>query len=78
MNVLIRKCVAVVALLLLTVGCAAQQPKSPTSTQYPRKPADNPERKSGPAMLFLEAAEKDADPENVIVIPPDQVEKKPE
>jgi hypothetical protein len=38
--------------------------------KYPRKPADDPERKSGPAMFFYEAAEKDADPNTIIITPP--------
>ena len=54
--------------LLLVSSCAS--PPSTTADKYPSKPADNPERKSGPAMFFLEAAEEDADPNKVIVIPP--------
>jgi len=53
--------------LLLLSGCARQE----TDMKYPRKPADNPERKSGLPMLIYEAAEEDADINtNVIVIPP--------
>ncbi len=63
---------------LLLVSCAsAPSPDSPQeATKYPRKPADDPERKSGPAMLFYEAAEEDADPARVIVIPPDNKKTK--
>ncbi len=57
------------SVLLLLGGCAAPD-KENGVMKYPRKPADNPERKSGPAMLFYEAAEEDADPNDVIVIPP--------
>lgn len=59
--------------ILLLASCAAPNPEQPqTSVKYPKKPADNPERKSGPAMLFYEAAEADADPGNIVVTPPDQ------
>jgi len=57
-------------LMLLFCSCASAPPPG-TAEKYPRKPADNPERKSGPAMLFYEAAEEDADPDKIIVIPPD-------
>ena len=56
--------------LLLLVSSCASPPPADIADKYPRKPADNPERKSGPAMFFLEAAEEDADPNKVIVIPP--------
>lgn len=59
-----------IVLLFLLGGCvvSGQQEKQ---LRYPRKPMHDPERKSGPAMLLYEAAEADADPGNVIVIPPD-------
>ena len=50
------------------IGCARQQQGTPM--KYPRKQVENPERKSGPAMFFYEAAEEDADVNNVIVTPP--------
>lgn len=56
---------------ILFSGCAANTPQ-PKVEKYPRKPAVSDERKSGPAMLFYEAAEEDADPNNVIVIPPEE------
>jgi len=56
--------------MLLFCSCASA-PSPATAEKYPRKPADNPERKSGPAMLFYEAAEEDADPNQVIVTPPE-------
>jgi hypothetical protein len=55
--------------ILLFSSCA-NSPHVESAEKYPRKPADNPERKSGPAMFFLEAAEEDADPNKVIVTPP--------
>ena len=58
-----------VGISLLISSCATPPPAD-TTDKYPSKPADNPERKSGPAMFFLEAAEEDADPNKVIVIPP--------
>ncbi len=61
--------IIVVAALLFSLagGCSVHQEKT---EKYPRKPADDPERKSGPAMFFYEAAEEDADLNNVIVTPP--------
>ncbi len=56
-----------VTLLLGSCGSIIQ---TDSIEKYPRKPADEPERKSGPAMLFYEAAEQDADPANIIVTPP--------
>ena len=56
--------------LLLLISSCASPPPADTTDKYPSKPAENPERKSGPAMFFLEAAEEDADPNKVIVIPP--------
>ena len=57
-------------LSLLTGGCAEPAPEQ-TTMKYPKMPADDSERKSGPAMLFYEAAEEAADPStNVIVTPP--------
>jgi len=58
--------------VLMLVACAPVT-ETNSAEKYPRKPADDPERKSGPAMLFYEAAEEDADPSKVIVIPPDSV-----
>jgi hypothetical protein len=57
---------------LLVLSSCATPPPAETTGKYPSKPADNPERKSGPAMFFLEAAEEDADPNKVIVIPPSE------
>lgn len=59
--------VATALILCLAGGCSVHQEKT---EKYPRKPADDPERKSGPAMFFYEAAEEDADLNNVIVTPP--------
>lgn len=59
------------AILLLGSCASSTQPDS--VGKYPRKPVGDPERKSGPAMLFYEAAEEDADPNKVIVIPPDSI-----
>ena len=67
----IARPVLLLCTILLCTACAAPQPPA-TVEKYPRKPADNPERKSGPAMLLLEAAEEDADPHKVIVIPPQE------
>ena len=61
---------------LLALGSCATAPAPDTAEKYPRKPEDNSERKSGPAMLFYEAAEEDADPNKVIVVPPEDVKKK--
>ncbi|WP_163340451.1 hypothetical protein [Desulfopila sp. IMCC35008] len=66
----IKDCLIIVAAALLfslAGGCSVHQEKT---EKYPRKPADDPERKSGPAMFFYEAAEKDADLNNIIVTPP--------
>lgn len=71
MRSFLRYTLPVLTALLLLCSCAAQNPDQ-TTMKYPRKPADNPERKSGPAMLFYEAAEEDADPNDVIVTPPEQ------
>ena len=56
--------------LALSLSSCASTPHRDTAEKYPRKPADNPERKSGPAMPFYEAAEEDADPHKVIVTSP--------
>jgi hypothetical protein len=56
--------------LALSSSSCASTPHRHTAEKYPHKPADNPERKSGQAMLFYEAAEEDADPNKVIVTPP--------
>lgn len=61
---------------LILASCAA--PPQQKTEKYPRMPADNPERKSGPAMLFYEAAEEDADLNKVIVIPPGETKTKAE
>ena len=62
-------------LLMLFTSCAATTTAPDEFVKYPRKPADNPERKSGAAMLFYEAAEEDADPGKVIVTPPEEKKK---
>lgn len=59
--------VAAALFLCLAGGCSIHQEKA---EKYPRKPADDPERKSGPAMFFYEAAEEDADLNHIIVTPP--------
>lgn len=64
--------VATALLFALTGGCSVHQEKA---EKYPRKPADDPERKSGPAMFFYEAAEEDADLNNIIVTPPPSSKK---
>ncbi len=63
---------SVVLLLLGACSAPVQQEKA---LKYPRKPPDNPERKSGLPMLFYEAAEEDADLNQVIVTPPEKKEK---
>ena len=73
---LLRKILLLVMIPLFLWSCAS--PQQQDSVKYPQKPDDNPERKSGPAMLFYEAAETDADPSNVIVIPPDEDKKQAE
>ena len=67
--------ILLLAVMLLFTSCAAMTTAPEEYVKYPRKPADKPERKSGQAMLFYEAAEEDADPGNVIVIPPDEKNK---
>lgn len=60
-----------VILFVFMLSCTSST--SPKQTmKYPRKPADDSERRSGPAMLLYEAAEKEADPNNVIVVPPEK------
>ena len=56
------------------VGCAQQH--QIVETKYPRAPQASPERRSGPAMFFYEEAEKSADVNNVIVIPPSEKKTK--
>ena len=73
---LFKKTLLLIMIPLFLWSCAS--PQQQAQDKYPQKPDDNPERKSGPAMLFYEAAETDADPNNVIVIPPDQNEKQTE
>ena len=66
----LQSTLVVLSALLLAFGCARPEPTS-TKMTYPGGPADHRERRSGPAMLFYEAAEQDADlADNVIVIPP--------
>jgi hypothetical protein len=65
-----------IIIVLISCGCflltsCSTQTQQQKTLKYPRKPVDNPERKSGPAMLFYESAEEDADPNSIIVIPPD-------
>lgn len=67
-NVCYSALFSLIVLVSLT-GCA-HSPQKETAMKYPRKPADNPERKSGLPMLFYEEAEKDADVNDVVVIPP--------
>ena len=64
---------SVVLLLLGSCSAPVQQEKA---LKYPRKPLDNPERKSGLPMLFYEAAEENADPSNIIVTPPEKKEER--
>ena len=52
-------------------GCAPAGPQQ-QPMKYPHKPSDDSSRISGPVMLLYEAAENEADPNNVIVIPPDE------
>lgn len=55
--------------LLFLVGCTSAD--KDFLARYPKKPADNPERKAGRAMLFYEQAEKDMDINtSVIVVQP--------
>jgi len=62
------------ALCLFLTGCAEKQQRVPI---YERKAADNSERRSGPAMLLYEQAELDQDiNDSVIVIPPEEKDKK--
>lgn len=43
---------------------------------YPKKPPETENRKAGPAMLFMEQAEKDMDVnDSVIVTPPAEVKE---
>ncbi|MGB3209546.1 MAG: hypothetical protein WBB19_02460 [Desulforhopalus sp.] len=69
-----KKIICSIAVSLLLTSCAVtQQQKS----DYPRKPNTSSGRKAGPAMSLYEQAEKDMDLTNdVIVIPPAEVEKK--
>lgn len=60
----------------LLIGCA-QQERQRASVKYPRKQVESAERKSGPAMLFYQAAEEDADVNNVIVVPPSEKKQEP-
>jgi len=62
-------------IVVLTGGCT-NKTTIPATEKYPKQNIVSEERKSGPAMLFYEAAEADADPNNVIVIPPNDSTKK--
>lgn len=62
--------ICLIAVLFFAGGCAVTGKQEQTA-KYPRKPADDPERKAGLPMLFYEAAENDADLNQVIVTPPD-------
>lgn len=82
--VMMVRTILLLVIIYLLCSCASTPPPStadttPPSTadKFPRKPDDDSERKSGPAMLFLEAAEADADPNNVIVIPPEKTMPEP-
>lgn len=61
--------ITALSLPLFLGGCAVPEQQE-QAMKYPRKPADNPERKSGLPMLFYEAAEEDADINDVVVTPP--------
>ncbi len=74
MKFFLKSSLLLVLTSLVLSSCTASAPQE-KAIKYPRKPADNPERKSGLPMLFYEAAEKDADPNKVIVIPPDEKKK---
>lgn len=68
--------IAVISLIgVCLTGCAGNTTQQKVE-KYPHKPAVSDERKSGPAMFFYEAAENDADPNEVIVIPPDDKKQK--
>ena len=75
MKPLLRLFLFAIAVVLLAGGCTPHN-SDYQSTKYPRTPAVNQDRKTGPAMLLYEAAEKDADPNNIIVIPPSDKKKK--
>lgn len=66
----LKPAILLLGAMLLLASCSTAPPQG-NADKYPRKPADNQERKSGAAMLFYEAAEEDADPDKVIVIPPE-------
>ena len=60
-------------LFILLSGCQKSQQESMT---YPKKPPETENRKAGPAMLFMEQAEKDMDVnDSVIVTPPAEVKE---
>ena len=62
------------ALCFFLTGCAE---KPQRVSIYERKAADDSERRSGPAMLLYEQAELDQDiNDSVIVIPPEEKDKK--
>jgi len=69
MTKIIKSTMIFTAVLLLLNGCTAN--RQVQAVKYPSKPAAaSSDRKSGPAMIFLEAAEEAADPNNVEVLPP--------
>lgn len=68
-----RSQLVIIVLSLVLLGCSISQK---AAEKYPRMPNNDSERKSGPAMLLYEQAEKDADiNENVILTPPKKKEK---
>ena len=65
--------ILITLLLLLLAGCQSSQKQTMT---YPKKPPETENRKAGPAMLFMEQAEKDMDVnDSVIVTPPAEVKE---
>lgn len=68
-SIMCRYIFMTLAVSLLLFGCADKEPTA--ADKYPKIDKGGGERKSGPAMLFYEQAEKDADlTDSVIVIPP--------
>jgi uncharacterized lipoprotein YajG len=68
MKIMAKPLLACVAALLLLSGCMSN--RQVQTVKYPGKVNTGSERKSGPAMIFYEAAEQAADPNNVEVVPP--------
>lgn len=62
----------IVILSALVLGACTAPAPQPQTMKYPHQPVDDSGRISGPVMLLYEAAENEADPHNVIVIPPDR------